>query len=394
MNSFLYSFIDSPLKIILVGSLISFLLTYRAIPVIVYLSYAKNLFVIPNKRSSHLISTPNLGGVGIFIGAVFTTNFIGSLVLNQSQLSQLTALNASMILLFFAGIKDDIHNLTPYKKILIQIFATLIVVISSNLRIEGFFSIFGIEELPLFISYFFTIIVFIFMINAYNLIDGIDGLAGSIAIIIFGFYGYIFFLNNNFFGLILCVTIIGSMGAFLVFNLSKSRRKIFMGDTGSMFVGFLIIYVSTIILDNNKLPIKFTNNLPVVIVALLSFPILDTIRIFTIRIMSGKSPLKADKNHMHHRLLKLGFSHIKSTLIISFFVILILVFSVLTSSLNITFHFFVVAIFSFFCTLIPYFIEKTDGKWNLKVPNLPKKEKSKKKNSNILKKMGNTNFKQ
>jgi UDP-GlcNAc:undecaprenyl-phosphate GlcNAc-1-phosphate transferase len=369
MNSLLFSFIDSPIKIILIGLLISFLLTYRSIPVIVFLSHVKNLFVIPNNRSSHSINTPNLGGVGIFIGAVFTTNIIGSLILNQIQLSQLASLNAALILLFFAGIKDDIHNLTPLKKLLIQILATFIVMISSNVRFDNFYNLFGIDELPFVISFFFTIIVFVFTVNSYNLIDGIDGLAGSIAIIIFGFYGYIFVLNNNFYGLIVCTTIIGSLFAFLSFNLSKSRRKIFMGDTGSMFLGYLIVYMSIIILNDKNTSLKFANNLPGVIFALLSFPILDTIRIFTIRIISGKSPFKADKNHIHHRLLKLGFSHIKSTLIISFFVVLILIFSLLTINLDITLHFILVVMFSFFCTLIPYFIDRKNKKWNFRIPS-------------------------
>jgi UDP-N-acetylmuramyl pentapeptide phosphotransferase/UDP-N-acetylglucosamine-1-phosphate transferase len=377
MNSFLLSFIDSPIKIILIGLLISFWMTYRSIPVVVYLSFAKNLIVIPNKRSSHFKNTPNLGGIGIFIGTVFTTNIIGSMILNQTQFSQLAALNAALILLFFAGVKDDIHTLSPLKKLIIQIFASLIVLISFNIRIKGFYGIFGINELPLIASYFLTIIVFIVLTNAYNLIDGIDGLAGSIALIIFIFYGYIFFETNNFYGLILSVTITGSIVAFLFFNLAKSRRKIFMGDTGSMFVGFLIVYVSIIILNTKNLPLNLNNNISIVVLALLSFPILDTIRIFTIRILSGKNPLKADKNHIHHRLLKLGFSHIKSTLLISIFVILNVALSILTINLDITFHFFVVAIFSFFCTLIPYFIENTDGKWKLRIPIITKKKDKK-----------------
>jgi UDP-GlcNAc:undecaprenyl-phosphate GlcNAc-1-phosphate transferase len=377
MNSFLLSLIDSPIKIILIGLLISFWMTFRSIPVVVFLSFAKNLFVIPNKRSSHINDTPNLGGIGIFIGTVFTTNIIGSIILNQNQLSLLTCLNAALILLFFAGVKDDIHTLSPIKKLIIQIFAAFIVTINNNLRVKGFYGIFGIDELPLITSYFLTIIVFIVITNAYNLIDGIDGLAGSIALIIFGFYGYIFFETNNFYGLILSVTIIGAMIAFLFFNITKSRRKIFMGDTGSMFVGFLIVYVSIIILNTKNLPTNLNNNIIVVVLALISFPVLDTIRIITIRIVSGKSPLKADKNHIHHRLLKLGFSHIKSTILISFFVILILALSIVTINLEITSHFFVVAIFSFFCTLIPYFIENTNGNWNLRMPKSPRKKTKK-----------------
>lgn len=375
MNPFFYSLIDSPFKVILIGLVISFWMAYRSLPVVIYLSFAKNLFVVPNKRSSHKHKTPNLGGVGIFIGVVFTSCVIGSAVFNQDQLSQMLALIAALFLLFFAGIKDDVNTLSPLKKLIIQIVATLIVLFSSNIRISSFYGIFGIEELPVIISYFFTVFVFIALINAYNLIDGIDGLAGGIALIVFSAYSYVFFVNNNYLGLVLSITIIGSMIAFLVFNLSSSRRKIFMGDTGSMVVGFLIAYVTAIVLNGNNLPNTIFNNVPVIVLALLSYPILDTIRIFTIRILSGHSPFKADKNHMHHRLLQLGFSHIESTLIISFFAIVIVVFSLLTSNLQITLHFVIVALYAIGITLIPYFIAKTNRKWHLRIPNFPKKIK-------------------
>ncbi len=374
MNPFFLSFIDSPIKVIIVGLLVSFWMTYRSLPVVVYLSFAKKIFVVPNNRSSHKTKIPNLGGIGIFIGIVFTSCIIGSAVFEYIQLTQLLALISSLFLLFFAGVKDDINTLSPSKKLFIQIFSTLIIVFSSDIRIYGFYGIFGIEEFPIIGSYFFTIFIFITLINAYNLIDGIDGLAGFIALIIFGSYSYVFFENNNLFGLVISVTLIGSMIAFLLFNLTSSRRKIFMGDTGSMVVGFLIAYVSTIILNSNNLPNNISNNFPIKVIALLSFPILDTIRIFTIRILSGKSPFKADKNHMHHRLLKLGFSHIKSTLIISFFVILVVFFSFIFSYLNVTLHFLVIAIFAFIITLIPYFIDKKNDKWSFRVPRLPRKK--------------------
>ncbi len=380
MNSFFLSFIDSPIKVVLMGLLISFLMVFRSLPVVVYLSFAKNLFVIPNKRSSHSHKTPNLGGVGIFIGVVFTSCVIGSPLLNQNQLSQFISLVAALFLLFFAGVKDDIHTLSAVKKIIIQIVATFIVVFSSNIKISGFYGILGIENLPIIISYFLTVVFFVVLINAYNLIDGIDGLAGSIALIVFGVYSYIFFVNNNYLGLILSVNIIGSMIAFLIFNLSNSKRKIFMGDTGSMVVGFLIAYVSIIILNGDNLPIVLFNNIPVLVMALLSFPILDTVRIFTVRILSGKSPFKADKNHIHHRLIELGFSHISSTLIIVFFVIEVFVFALFTSSLPITIHFLLVAIFAVGISLIPYIINKSNGKWCFRKPIFPKKKQKNKKN--------------
>ncbi len=171
----------------------------------------------------------------------------------------------------------------------------------------------------------------------------------------------------------LSVSIIGSIIAFLLFNLTSSRKKIFMGDTGSMVIGFLIAYVSTIVLNSTNLPVGLGKNLPVKVLALLSFPILDTIRIFTVRILSGQSPFKADKNHMHHRLLKFGFSHIKTTLIISSFVILVVFISFVSSNLNITVHFFIISIFAFLISLVPYFIEKSNGKWHFRLPRFPRK---------------------
>lgn len=373
MNQFFLFFINSQIKVILIALLVSFWMTYRALPVVVYLSFAKKIFVVPNNRSSHKTKIPNLGGVGIFIGVIFTTCIIGSAVFDYNQLSQFLSLISSLFLLFFAGIKDDINSLSPMKKLLIQTVATLIILFSSNIRIHGFYGIFGIEEFPIVFSYIYTVLIFIALINAYNLIDGIDGLAGFIALIVFGTYAYIFFVNNNLYGLMLSVSLIGSIIAFLLFNLTSSRRKIFMGDTGSMVIGFLIAYVSTIVLNSTNLPVGLGKNLPVKILALLSFPILDTIRIFTVRILSGQSPFKADKNHMHHRLLKFGFSHIKTTLIISSFVILVVFISFVSSNLNITVHFFIISIFAFLISLVPYFIEKSNGKWYFRALRFPRK---------------------
>jgi UDP-N-acetylmuramyl pentapeptide phosphotransferase/UDP-N-acetylglucosamine-1-phosphate transferase len=165
--------------------------------VIVYISRIKNLTVSPNERSSHISSIPHLGGLGILFGAFFVGAFFGSFFLEANDLSIALALNASIVILFTAGLKDDIIGLSPKIKLISELSAALIFIVLTDIRINSFYGIFGINELPIMVSYIFTIFVFILIINSFNLIDGIDGLAASLAILILSHLGYYFFQNRS-----------------------------------------------------------------------------------------------------------------------------------------------------------------------------------------------------
>ena len=327
--------------------LFSFLMSYKLFPVIINLSNIKNLHSEPEERSSHEHKTPNLGGIGIFFGFTLTIAISGSILSKHFESSAVLDLIAALLILFFIGVKDDLIDITPFKKLIAQILAASIVIFLSDVRILNFNGVLGIYELPYYISILFTYFAFILVINAYNLIDGIDGLAGSIALMVFVFFAFYFLFNKQVTQVLVSLSLIGPLLAFLKYNVS-ARKKIFMGDTGSMVVGFLLVYQSINFLAlNQATDVLFPlGNAPVFIIALLSFPLLDTLRVFFIRVKNGNSPFKPDRNHLHHCFLDYGFSHIISTLIIATLSFIVLISAFLVQKININIGMFLVAVIS------------------------------------------------
>ena len=324
--------------------LFSFLMSYKLFPVIINLSNVKNLHQEPEERSSHQHKTPTLGGIGIFFGFTLTIAITGSILSKHFQSSALLDLIAALLILFFIGVKDDLIDISPLKKLIAQLMAASIVLFLSDVHVVTFDGFLGIYELPYIISILFTYFAFILVINAYNLIDGIDGLAASIALIIFVFFGFYFLINKQITQLLISLSLIGPLIAFLKYNVS-SKRKIFMGDTGSMVIGFIIVYQSINFLTINQtanLPFQLSNG-PVFIIALLSFPLLDTLRVFILRVKKGNSPFKADRNHLHHCFIDYGFSHINSTLIIATLSFIVLLSAFLLQKTNINLEMFIIA---------------------------------------------------
>jgi len=295
--------------------LIGLVLVYVSIPVIVRISKEKHLYDEPNERRIHKIVIPNLGGVAIFIGISIAT----LLSLHQFEFIEFRYIQASLIILFFIGIKDDILIISARKKFIAQIICALILIIPGGIRFTNLHGILGLYEIDYILSVLITLLAIVAIINATNLVDGIDGLAASIGIFSSIIFGSKFLVTSNDDYAILCSAITGSLLAFLWFNVYGSTNKIFLGDTGSLILGLLIavlvIQYNEFALTTTPQEISFS---PVFSLAILATPLADMIRVFAIRIYKGKSPFAPDMNHIHHRLLKLGFSHFNSTLIIVF----------------------------------------------------------------------------
>jgi UDP-GlcNAc:undecaprenyl-phosphate/decaprenyl-phosphate GlcNAc-1-phosphate transferase len=289
----------------------AFFVTVFSIPYVIHLAYLKKLLDDPNQRTIHVSSTPRLGGLSIFAG------FASAFTIYSPPDFVMMKVFAGTIILFFIGLKDDILPVSAFKKFFIQVLATGIVMFLGNVRITGFHGIFGIYELPEGISFMFTFIVIIGLTNAFNLIDGIDGLAGSIAFIVnISLAGiFIFLMPSQYYAYgIAALSLAGAIAGFLRYNIYKA--KIFMGDTGSLVSGFLTICLVIIMVEAKD---EFGNDLikngPVLAMSLLVIPIVDTLRVFIIRILNGKSPFDPDKNHLHHSLLGMGISQF-STLVV------------------------------------------------------------------------------
>ncbi len=311
---------------ILVSAIVAMVITLRSIPVIINISGLRGLMDNPVKRSSHKTPTPTFGGVAIFAGIL-----IGYMLWNFGDEGILIhKVFAGMVILFFLGVKDDLYALSPTKKILIQIIASAMVVFGSDLRIDDMFGIFGIHQIPYVLSILLTIFIFVAMINAFNLIDGIDGLAGGIAMIASTGFGLWFLINHHYSLACLALCLAGSLIGFLRFNFSQTN-KIFMGDTGSLIIGYLITVLAVKFIHFNVLHAWETDiafvSAPVIAIVLLIIPIFDTIRVFSIRILRGKSPFKADRLHMHHLLIDNNLSHMQASFSLYFVTISLTAFT-------------------------------------------------------------------
>ncbi len=310
----------------------AFLISYVSIPIIVKISKFKKIFDEPNHRTSHSGLTSNLGGLSIFAG--FTITCIVFSLQNDSNI--IRYMLGGIIVLFFVGLKDDILVIDPKKKLLGQLFASLIIVLFTEIRITDFHGVLGINGIPLIFSLLFTIFLFVVLINGFNLIDGVDGLSSGTGIFVSIFFGVWFILTRNTTSAILAFSLAGSLCAFFRFNIFSKNNKIFLGDTGSMITGFIIAILTIQFIEFEKFAsVRYQfSATPAVAIGLLIIPLFDTFRVFILRLWNGKSPFKADRNHMHHGLLSLGLSHLNVTIIMISFNLLFIIFAILLQTLG------------------------------------------------------------
>src|SRR5258706_15422878 len=290
---------------VLLTASVSFIITFLAIPVILQVSEQKKLYDIPDERKVHTRPVASLGGVGIFGGFL-----LACLLSIQGYLNpEFQYFFAASVVIFFLGLKDDLMILSASKKFIGQIIAASILIHLGGVRLDSMHGLFGIEGVSEGFGLALSYLTIIVVINSFNLIDGVDGLAASLGILSMLVFGIYFFVINEQAYALLSFSMAGSLVAFLIFNHQPAR--IFMGDSGSLMIGLV----------NSILVIKFINvaNAPLVPVpvpsavaigfAVLIVPLLDTLRVFSIRIINGRSPFTPDRNHVHHLLLARGLGH-------------------------------------------------------------------------------------
>src|ERR1700760_347233 len=290
---------------VLLSVAISFTITFLAIPAVINVAEMKKLFDMPDARKVHHSPITPLGGLGIFAGFIFGC----LLTMHFNETSEIQYFIAASLVIFFLGLKDDILVISPIKKFIGQVLAAFIIVYYGNIQIRSMHGFLGLYQLPEMFSLLLTYFAVIVVINSFNLIDGIDGLAGSLGLlstVVFGIY----FL---YIGLppyaVIAFALAGSLLAFLIFNFQPA--KIFMGDTGSLLLGtinaiLVIKFINVANTSDVSLPIPAS---PAIGFTILMIPLLDTLRVFGIRIFHRRSPFSPDRNHIHHLLLDRGFSH-------------------------------------------------------------------------------------
>jgi len=303
--------------------LTSLILTFLSVPSIVRIAEKKHLFDVPDERKLHKHSIPTMGGVAIFAGMIFSLTFWST----QKEIVDLQYIISSIMILFFMGIKDDLINVRAYKKLIVQLAASFILVHWADIRITSFFGLFGFNDLNIVFSYIFSMFTMVVITNAFNLIDGVDTLGASVGVFSGLVFGAWFLRAESFQYVVLSFSMVGSLIGFLYYN--RSPAKIFMGDTGSLIIGITLSILAIKFIEANRVLSLDTTykikGVPVFTMGVLLIPLFDTLRVFSIRLLQGRSPFSPDRNHLHHLLIDLGFSHHQTVMALISYNALILV---------------------------------------------------------------------
>jgi UDP-GlcNAc:undecaprenyl-phosphate GlcNAc-1-phosphate transferase len=317
---------------ILLGSALSFFITYMSIPIIITVSEWKKLFDAPDARKLHNVPISSLGGLGIFAGIAVSI----LLSIPFAKAPEFQYFVASALVIFFLGMKDDILVLTPIKKLLGQFIAAFIIMQKGGIKIESMYGVLGFQQIPEAMSVTLTLFTIIVIVNSFNLIDGVDGLAATVGIVTTSVFGTYFFNAGELPYALLAFITTGSLLGFLIFNHAPAR--IFMGDTGSLLLGLVnatlvIHFISSAGKPDAPL---FMDASPAIGFAVLMVPLFDTMRVFSLRILARRSPFAPDKNHIHHLLLDLGYSHATVTYILAVINLLFIALAYLTRGWGVT----------------------------------------------------------
>ena len=313
---------------------LSFIFSFVFLPQIMKISKRKQLYDVPNGRKSHKEKVPRLGGIAFFpsivlsmslvVGYRYLIGFPLNEQLTGNILLEFLFLAAGCLFLFMMGIEDDLIGVRYRKKFITQFLVASLLPIS-GFYLNNLYGLLGLYELPVYVGVPLTILLIVFITNVVNLIDGIDGLAAGGSTFSFVVIGWMFFQKDLWLYSMLAFSAAGCLLPFLYFNIWGHRdRKIFMGDAGSLSLGFLLsfliikfpLYISETDPDVKNLVIPFT---------LLFIPMFDALRVMLVRAMHHRPLFLADRNHLHHKCLATGMTHLQATGLVLIFTIGLLI---------------------------------------------------------------------
>ena len=327
----------------------AFFISFLAIPRLIEFAHKLKVFDNGGDRASHEGSTPFFGGIAIFTGVICSLLF-------WADIEDIQYILVSILIVFIVGLIDDLRQITAFKKLIGQIIATLILIFFGDLQIDSMHGVLGVYDLPIWASLSFTIFVVIVITNGFNLIDGVDGLAGGIGLIASLSFGAVALIMEQNDMVLIAFTLAGALLAFLRYNFNPA--KIFMGDTGSLVVGMTlsVLAINTIkfglITEDFKLP----NKGPLMAIVFLAIPLFDSLRVFIVRASKGVGPFSPGRDHIHHALLDLGCGHKRTALILYFISVLLIFGSYFLLELNVNLSIAILALFSYFLLFIPFYI--------------------------------------
>lgn len=338
--------LDAKSLFVFISFVISLVLGWIIIPNIVLISKRKRLFDKIDDRKEARSPIPRLGGLAFFPVSMFSFAFMLGMRylydyenptnLEGDLLMTFMFVMAGLVMVFFVGLADDLVEVSYRIKFLAQIFCASMLTLA-GLYIDSFQGLFGIHEIPDFIGIAFTIGFTVFTINAFNLIDGVNGLCSGMSIVALVILGSWFLYIENFVYSMFAFSMVGVVLAFFYYNIKGRRLQIFMGDTGSLTLGFIIIFLALKFVDAPNMDTTIIGdyyhpiNTISLLAGLLFIPLFDTFRVFIERIRKGLAPFSPDRTHIHHKLLDMGYTHIQSTLILISAQILIFLLNVVMS---------------------------------------------------------------
>lgn len=299
---------------------------WLTIPRIVLISKKKKLFDDLSERKSHTGSIPRLGGVSFLPSFMFSFTltvglryFYGmdiSPLFELKAFQELLFLLAGATVLFFIGLADDLSGLSYRNKLMAQ-FIAAVLLIYAGVGINDLCGLFGVHHIHPIIGAVLSVLVILLLTNAYNLIDGIDGLCSGLSMLALFTFGIWFWVHSLYIYAMMAMAMAGVVAVFFFFNVMGNRLKIFMGDTGSLMLGYLIAFLGlkffALNIDEGYYQIQAA---PAVFLGIVFIPAFDTLRVFFVRMSLGLSPFYPDRRHIHHKMLGLGLTHLQSTLII------------------------------------------------------------------------------
>ena len=313
---------------IVLAFVISVFVARLIIPRILIISLRKKLFDIPDARKIHKRAIPRLGGVSFFPTILFScclvlafrslTGYNISDLQVSYVLPECLFLICGMTLLYLTGIADDLIGVRYRQKFVVQILCACFLPIS-GLWINDLYGLFGVHVISAWVGIPFTVLTIVFITNAVNLIDGIDGLASGLSSVALLVFGVLFIEKGLWMYSIIAFSTFGVLVPFFYYNVFGSverARKIFMGDTGSLTLGYILSFLAVKYSQNNLVVTSYTEGAFVIAFSTLIVPSFDVIRVVMLRIRNGKSPFEADKNHIHHKFLAIGFTPRKALITI------------------------------------------------------------------------------
>jgi UDP-GlcNAc:undecaprenyl-phosphate/decaprenyl-phosphate GlcNAc-1-phosphate transferase len=292
---------------LIVFPFIAFLISFLIFPVIIKIFKKLNWFDTSGTHKIHSAFVPSMGGIPILIGAVLAL----LMALPLQQWIVMKYFFISVALMFLIGLRDDVLALSPRQKLFSQFLPVFVLIFLDQVILNSFYDLSKESVFPMPVSYLVTFLTVIIIANGYNLIDGIDGLAGSIGFLVLFFFGVWNYMAEQPFLSLIALCFAGTLFAFLLFNWQPS--SIFMGDTGALTMGLILSFFAIRFINHNfQLPqghvAKFNGSISTAVCVLI-IPLFDTLRVIILRLRHGQSPFHADRNHIHHRFLSLGLSH-------------------------------------------------------------------------------------